>query len=199
MALEPKVFDLLAYVVQNHERGVSKDDLIAAIWGRTHHLGLGANPASQCSPHCDQRQRSRAAPDQDVASQGRSLCWDDATARRPKPMITTGAGELSRTVFALGDKPTIAVLPFANVSSDPEQEYFADGITDDITTELSRFSELLVIARNSSFQYKGKSADVRQIGRELGVLYVLEGSLRRSGDRVRIGAQLVDTASGVHR
>jgi len=113
--------------------------------------------------------------------------------------MATGAGDPSRTTPTLPDKPSIAVLPFANVSGDPEQAYFADGITDDIITELSRFSELLVNARNSSFQYKGKSVDVRQVGRGLGVLYVLEGSVRRSGERARIGAQLVDTGSGAHR
>ena len=85
------------------------------------------------------------------------------------------------------------------MSGDPKEDYFADGITEDITTELSRFSELFVIARNSSFQYKGKSVDVRQIGRELGIRYVLEGSIRRAGDRVRISAQLIDANTGAHR
>ncbi len=91
------------------------------------------------------------------------------------------------------------MLPFANLSGDPQQDYFSDGITEDITTELSRFSELIVIARNSSFQYKGKAVDIRQVGRELGARYVLEGSVRRSGDRVRITAQLVDAMTGAHR
>ena len=100
---------------------------------------------------------------------------------------------------ALPDKPSIAVLPFTNLSSDPEQEYLVDGIVDDIITELSRFSDLFVIARNSSFQYKGKATDVRQIGRELGVRYVLEGSVRRAGDRIRIAAQLIDATVGTHR
>jgi adenylate cyclase len=91
------------------------------------------------------------------------------------------------------------VLPFANLSGDPQQDYFSDGVTEDITTELSRFSELLVIARNSSFQYKGKAVDIRQAGRELGARYVLEGSVRRSDDCVRITAQLVDATTGAHR
>jgi adenylate cyclase len=98
----------------------------------------------------------------------------------------------------LPDKPSIAVLPFQNMSGDPEQEYFSDGITDDIITELSRFSDLFVIARNSSFQYKGKSTDVREIGRELGVGYVLEGGIRRVAARVRINAQLIDATTGTH-
>jgi adenylate cyclase len=99
----------------------------------------------------------------------------------------------------LPDKPSIAVLPFTNLSGDREQEYFSDGITEDIITELSRFSELFVIARNSSFTYKGQAVDVRQVGRELGVRYVLQGSIRRAGDRARITAQLIDAITGAHR
>jgi adenylate cyclase len=95
-------------------------------------------------------------------------------------------------------KPSIAVLPFVNLSGDPEQEYFSDGITEDIITELSRFRTLLVIARNSSFQYRGGNVDVVRIGRELGVRYLAEGSVRRLGDRVRISAQLIDAHSGSH-
>jgi adenylate cyclase len=101
--------------------------------------------------------------------------------------------------LALPDKPSIAVLPFENLSGDPNQEYFADGVSEDIITELTRFSDLFVIARNSSFKYKGKAVDLRQVGRELGVRYVLEGSIRRGGDRVRISAQLVDSGTGGHR
>jgi adenylate cyclase len=112
-----------------------------------------------------------------------------SVATRPSPDVS----------LTVPDKPSIAVLPFQNMSGDPEQGYFADGITADIITELSRFSELLVIAPNSSFQYKGKSVDVRQVGRELGVLYVLEGSIRRNRDRVRISVQLIDAATGAHR
>ena len=97
------------------------------------------------------------------------------------------------------DKPSIAVLPFENLSGDPKQEYFADGVSEDIMTELSRFSDLFVIARNSSFKYKGKIVDLRQVGRELGVRYVLEGSIRRGGDRIRISAQLIDSGTGTHR
>src|SRR5262249_50635466 len=97
------------------------------------------------------------------------------------------------------DRPSVAVLPFANLNSDPQQDYFSDGITEDITTQLSRFSELMVIARNSSFRYKGKPVDIGQVGQELGARYVLEGSVRRSGDRVRITAQLIDVVTGAHR
>jgi TolB-like protein/Tfp pilus assembly protein PilF len=98
----------------------------------------------------------------------------------------------------LPDKPSIAVLPFQNMSGDPEQEYFADGMVDDIITALSRFKSLFVIARNSSFSYKGKSPDIRQVGRELGVRYVLEGSVRKAGSRLRISGQLIDASTGAH-
>jgi adenylate cyclase len=105
------------------------------------------------------------------------------------------AGEID---LSLPDKPSIAVLPFNNMSGDPEQEYFTDGISEDIITELSRFQSLFVIARNSSFTYKGKAVDVKQVGRELGVRYVLEGSIRKAANRIRVTAQLIDTLTGSH-
>jgi TolB-like protein/Tfp pilus assembly protein PilF len=104
----------------------------------------------------------------------------------------------ARPALALPDKPSIAVLPFTNLSGDPEQEYFADGMVEDIITGLSRFRWLFVIARNSSFTYKGRAVDVRQVGRELGVRYLLEGSVRKSANRIRIAGQLIDAASGAH-
>src|SRR5437667_97481 len=96
------------------------------------------------------------------------------------------------------DWPSLAVLPFQNMSGDPEQEYFADGMIEEITTAIARFPWLSVIARNSSFTYKGRAIDVRQVARELGVRYVLEGSVRKAGTRVRIAGQLIDTATGAH-
>jgi adenylate cyclase len=107
-------------------------------------------------------------------------------------------GAAARPALALPDRPSIAVLPFQNMSGDPEQEYFCDGMVEDIITGLSRVKWLLVIARNSSFTYKGRTADVKQIGRELGVRYVLEGSVRKAGDRVRITGQLIDAATSAH-
>src|SRR5262249_10791254 len=98
----------------------------------------------------------------------------------------------------LPDKPSIAVLPFANLSGDPEREYFADGMVEEIITALSRIRWLFVIARNSTFTYKGQTVDVKQVGRELGVRYVLEGSVRKAGGRVRITAQLIDATTGAH-
>ncbi len=105
---------------------------------------------------------------------------------------------LAKPALALPDKPSIAVLPFSNLSGDPEQDYFADGIVEDIITALSRVHWLFVIARNSSFTYKGKAVDVKQVGRELGVRYVLEGSVRKAGGRIRITGQLVDTSTSAH-
>ncbi len=96
----------------------------------------------------------------------------------------------------LPDKPSIVVLPFANMSNDPEQEYFSDGITEDITTDLSKISSLFVIARNSAFTYKGKAVKVQEVSKELGVRYVLEGSVRKADDQVRITAQLIDAITG---
>jgi TolB-like protein len=108
------------------------------------------------------------------------------------------AGGLAQPVLTLPDKPSIAVLPFENMSGDPEQEYFADGIAEDIITLLSKSRELFVIARNSTFTYKGRAVDLRQVGRELGVRYVLEGSVRKVGNRVRVTTQLAEAATGGH-
>jgi TolB-like protein len=108
------------------------------------------------------------------------------------------AGAADTPALALPDKPSIAVLPFQNISGDPEQEYFTDGMVEDIITGLSRIKWLFVIARNSSFVYKGRSIDIKQIGRELGVRYVLEGSVRKGGNRVRIAAQLIEAETGTH-
>jgi adenylate cyclase len=110
----------------------------------------------------------------------------------------SGATSSSRPALPLPDKPSIAVLPFQNMSGDLAQEYFADGVVEEIITALSRFRQLFVIARNSSFTYKGRAVDVKQVGRELGVRYVLEGSVRKSGSRVRITGQLIDAATGTH-
>ena len=108
------------------------------------------------------------------------------------------ASENASVPLALPDKPSIAVLPFQNMSGDPEQEYFADGMVEDIITALSRFTSLFVIARNSSFTYKGKAVDIKQVGRELGVRYVLEGSVRKAAGRVRISGQLIEASTGAH-
>ena len=138
-----------------------------------------------------------------------NIAFDDAGEQqlknitRPVRVYRIMFGEDSATrptapALALPDKPSIAVLPFQNMSGDSEQDYFADGVVEEIITALSRFRELFVIARNSSFTYKGRAVDVKQVGRELGVRYVLEGSVRKAATRVRITAQLIDAISGVH-
>jgi len=123
------------------------------------------------------------------------LIWNYFIRPRPAPMEPASVEKMA---FRLPDRPSIAVLPFDNMSGDPEQEYFADGMTDDLITDLSSISGLFVIARNSTFTYKGIAVDVRQVAEELGVRYVLEGSVRRVGDRVRINVQLIDATSGHH-
>jgi TolB-like protein/class 3 adenylate cyclase len=110
----------------------------------------------------------------------------------------SGVGAISQPTLPLPDKPSIAVLPFQNMSRDPEQEYFADGMVEEIITALSHFKNLFVIVRNSSFTYKGRAVDVKQVGRELGVRYVLEGSVRKSANRVRITGQLIEASTGAH-
>src|SRR5262249_33889062 len=117
---------------------------------------------------------------------------------RPVRVYQAHLKGLEKPTLTLPDKPSIAVLPFQNLSGDPEQEYFAHGVVEEIITALSRFRQLFVIARNSSFTYKGRPVDVKQVGRELGVRYVLEGSVRNAGSRVRITGQLIDTATGAH-
>jgi TolB-like protein/Flp pilus assembly protein TadD len=116
---------------------------------------------------------------------------------RPSPSKTEVASK-EKMAFPLPDKPSIAVLPFVNLSEDPKQEYFSDGMTDDLITDLSKISGLMVIARNSTFTYKGKPVKIKQVAEELGVRYVLEGSVRRAGNEIRINAQLVDALSGHH-
>src|SRR5262245_51593523 len=128
-----------------------------------------------------------------------SVKWEPSDWQQPVASdVTVASASAPQASLPLPDKPSIAVLAFQNMSRDPEQEYFADGIVEDIITALSRFKSLFVIARNSSFAYKGKSPDMRQVGRELGVRYVLEGSVRKAANRLRITAQLIDATSGTH-
>ena len=160
----------------------------------------GRLPAGQGAAR-PRSQRSRANPAQEHRRAGSGLF---AASRRLRPgeAHPIGAAHATENATLVGpalpDKPSIAVLPFQNMSGDPEQDYFADGIAEDITTALSRLRWLFVIARNSSFTYKGRAVDVKQVGRELGVRYVLEGSVRKAGARVRITGQLINALSGTH-
>jgi DNA-binding winged helix-turn-helix (wHTH) protein len=178
LSVTPQVFDVLAYLIRNRERVVSKDDLIAVVWhGRTVSdaaLTTRINVARNAIGDSGEDQRLIKT----LTRKGFRFVGAVQEEREPAvSAVATAPMEASRSVLTLPNKPSIAVLPFTNLSPDPDQEYVADGIVEDMITELSRFSELFVIARNSSFQYKGKSVDVRQVGRELGVHYVLVGSI----------------------
>src|SRR5262245_40634701 len=197
ISVPPRVFDLLVYLIHNRERVVSKDELISAIWeGR-----IVSDAAVTTRLNVARSAIGDSGEEQRLIKTLQRKGFRFVGAVREEPacaVATTAAVKKETTSLTLPDKPSIAVLPFTNMSGDIEQEYFSDGITDDIITELSRFSDLFVIARNSSFQFKGKSADVREIGRELGVRYVLEGGIRRVAERVRINAQLIDATTGAH-
>jgi TolB-like protein len=143
----------------------------------------------------DQVRNKIEAGFEDLGSQSLKNIAEPVRVYRVRP---GGGATVARPALALPDKPSIAVLPFVNMSADPEQAYFADGLTEDLITDLSKVPSLFVIARNSSFAYKGRSTDIRQIARELGVQYVLEGSARRVAGHVRINAQLIDAATGGH-
>jgi TolB-like protein len=199
VAVTPQVFDLLDYLIRNRERVVSKDDLIDAIWnGRIVSdaaLTTRLNAARSAIGDSGEEQRLiKTLPRKGFRFVGPVREAQGAAGAA----VTDNAVEPSKPALTLPDKPSIAVLPFHNLSGDPEQEYFADGMVDDIITALSHFKALFVIARNSSFTYKGRAVDVKQIGRELGVRYVLEGSVRKAANRVRITGQLVDAATGAH-
>jgi adenylate cyclase len=198
--LRPKSFEVLRYLVEHAGRIVTKDELLSAIWPD---VTVTDESLTQCIRDVrralgDEGQRIvKTVPRRGYLVDVMISASDAAVTHPPGATKVAAAGEA--LPLALPDRPSIAVLAFTNMSGDPGQEYFSDGITEDIITGLSRFSELFVIARNSSFQYKGKSSDIRQVGRELGVRYVLEGSIRRAGDRVRISAQLIDAVTGTHR
>ena len=201
VAMGPQVFDLLLYLVQNRARVVSKDEVLDAVWeGRivsestlTSHINAVRKAIGDSG---DQQRLIRTVARKgfrfvgEVSEAPASDGFNSAQAERAEPDETPAP--------ALPDKPSIAALAFQNLSGDPEQEYFADGVVEDIITALSRIRWLFVIARNSSFTYKGRAVDVKQIGRELGVRYVLEGSVRKAANRVRITGQLIDATTGAH-
>ena len=197
VAIEPQVFDLLVYLVENRDRVVSKDDLIASVWdGRVvsdSTLTSRINAARKAVGDSGDEQRVIRT----IARKGIRFV-SDVRMQRDVAEPATADAEQSTTTVPLADRPAIAVLPFVNMSGDPEQEYFSDGISEDIITALSKLRWFLVIARNSSFTYKGKSVNIKQIGQDLGVNYVVEGSVRKGGDRVRITVQLNDVATGSH-
>jgi len=197
--VEPQVLDLLICLVENRDRVVSKDDLIASVWddrivsdstlsSRIYaaRKAVGDTGREQKVIRTIARKGHRFIVDVCTQSNG-----DVPTAHAPPLLPSDGIREQS-------NRPAIAVLPFVNMSDDAEQEYFSDGISEDLITALSKLRWFFVIARNSSFSYKGKAVHIRQVAEELGASYVIEGSVRKVGDRVRITAQLNDVVTGSH-
>jgi TolB-like protein/tetratricopeptide (TPR) repeat protein len=190
IAIAPQVFDLLGYLIGNRERVVSKDDLISAIWqGRAVSdvaLTTRLNAVRKAIGDSGDEQRLiKTFPRKGVRF---------VAAVREAPTTATVTGSPSPAA----GKPSLVVLPFANLSPDPAQDYFVDGVTESLTTDLSRMAGIFVIGRNTAFTYKGKHVDLKQVGRELGVRYVLEGSVQRAGSRMRINVQLIDAETGNH-
>ena len=201
VAVEPQVFDLLIYLMRHRHRVVSKDDLIVAIWGgrivSESTLTTRINAARRAIGDSGARQELIRT----IARKGFRFVAEVTETSTPGPEAAVrNAGppaELPQETHpAVPDRPSIAVLPFTNLDGDREQEYLVDGVVEDIITGLSRARWLFVIARNSSFAYKGRACDVKQVARELGVRYVLDGSMRKAGDRIRISVQLLDGNRG---
>jgi TolB-like protein len=195
VSIAPQVFDLLEYLIRNRERVISKDDLINAIWnGRIVSdaaLTTRLNAARSAIGDSGEEQRLiKTLPRKGFRFVGQ--------VREAREAAGSNPGDAPENPPPLPDKPSIAVLAFENMSGDPEQEYFADGMVEEIITALSRFKSLFVIARNSSFTFKGKAVDVKEVGRRLGVRYVLEGSVRKAAGKVRIAGQLIDAVTGAH-
>ncbi|NRP70798.1 Transcriptional regulator HilA [Ensifer psoraleae] len=204
VAVGPQVFDLLLHLVRNRDRVVSKDDLLQAVWGGrivsestiTSHINavrkaIGDSGEEQRLVRTVARKGFRFVGEirGEEIGETRQLVVEQAAPERKEP---------SPAALVLPEKPSITVLPFLNLSGDQEQDYFADGVVEDIIAALSRIRWLFVIARNSSFTYKGRAVDVKEVGRELGVRYVLEGSVRKSGNKLRITGQLIDATTGTH-
>jgi TolB-like protein/tetratricopeptide (TPR) repeat protein len=199
VSVTPQAFDVLLYLIRNRQRVVSKDDLISAIWG-----GRAISDAALATRLNAARAAIGDAGDQQrliktLQRKGfRFIGSVQEIGERDDAAAPNGALQPPTLAPGLSGKPSIAVLPFQTMPARPEQEYFADGLVEDIITALSRFRTLFVIARNSSFTYKGKAVDIKHVGQELGVRYVLEGSVRKEGTRLRINAQLIDVATGAH-
>jgi adenylate cyclase len=193
IALRPKSLEVLRFLIENAGRLVSRDDLLSAVWP-------GVTVTEESLTQCVSEVRyALGEPGQRIIKTVPKRGYVFAAPVQSEQSAGRDAIAPSRPAFRTLDDPSIAVLPFANLSGDPSQEYLSDGITEDIINGLSYFSDLAVIARSSSFSYKGRSIDVREVGQQLGVRYIVEGSVRRMGDRIRITAELVDAQSGVRR
>jgi len=204
IAVAPQVFDLLVYLVRNRNRVVSKDDLIASVWGgrivSESTLASRINAARKAIGDSGDQQKFIRTFSRKGVRFVADVCASaqDGGPAQAAPAPPDELGEARYRALPPADRPAIAVLPFANMSGEPEQEYFSDGISEDIITALSKLRWFFVIARNSTFTYKGKSVHMKQVAEELGVRYVVEGSVRKSGDQVRITAQLNDAVTGSH-
>ena len=195
IAVEPQVFDLLDYLIRHRDCVVSKDDLMAAVWnGRiVSESALTSRINSARAAIGDSGEGQRLIK----TLRGKGFRFIGVVSEEPcVPAAASRTGPEMPPPFP--DQPSIAVLPFNNLSGNPEQDYFSDGITEDIIAALSQIREFFVIARNSCFTYKNRVVDIRQIGRDLGVRYILEGSVRKVGSRVRVTAQLVEAVKGMH-
>lgn len=199
VVLGARAFDLLVCLIEHRDRVVDKGELLDLVWP-----GVVVEE-NNLTVHVSAL-RKLLGPQAVATIPGRgyrfttAVAETDSAARSPDPAPTSArsAADDDAAELPLPDRPSIAVLPFDNLSGEAQQEYFIDGITEDVITELSRFRSIFVIARNSSFSYKGKVVDVRRVAKQLGVRYVLEGSIRRADQRIRVAAQLVDALSGAH-
>jgi TolB-like protein/cytochrome c-type biogenesis protein CcmH/NrfG len=201
IAVEPQVFDFLVYLIEHRDRVVSKDDLIGAVWGgrivSESTLTSRINAARKALGDSGEKQELIRT----IARKGLRFVGEvrpRSTDIEPADASALPSDQVRESFTPASDRPAIAVLPFTNMSGDPEQEYFSDGVSEDIITALSKLRWFFVIARNSSFVYKEKAVHLKQVAEELGVNYVIEGSVRKVGDRVRITAQLNDVATGSH-
>ncbi len=203
VAVGPQVFDLLLLFVSNPDHVVSKDDLLQAVWsGRIvseSTIASHINAVRKAIGDTGEQQRLvRTVARKGYRFIGQVKTHDSQQALQPDLDERRTATQTPSPGLVLPEKPSITVLPFHNLSGDPAQEYFADGVVEDIIVALSRIRWLFVIARNSSFTYKGQAVDAKGVGQELGVRYVLEGSVRKSGNKVRITGQLIDATRGTH-
>ena len=200
VSITPQVFDILSYLIRNRERVVSKEDLIGAVWnGRIVSdaaLTTRLNAVRVAIDDTGEKQRLVKT----LPRKGFRFVGTVREVERPAtdPVGSAVRGDDTDAVRTPTPRLSIIVLPFANLSGDAGQDYFVDGITENLTTDLSRIGGSFVIGRHTAFAYKDKAIDLKQVGRELGVNYVLEGSVQRAGDRVRVSAQLVDAETGAH-
>jgi TolB-like protein len=199
VAIGSRALDLLILLVRRHGELVSKNEIVTAVWPGMIVADSNLPTHIWALRRVLDRGESNGSCIQTVARRGYRFVADVTYAAREARLAAAKAAPVTApTPPASTPRLSIVVLPFANLSSDPEQQYFADGMTDDLTTDLSRITDMFVIARNTAFTYRNDQSDAKQIGRELGVRYLLEGSVQRSGSQVRVNAQLIDAETNAH-